>query len=360
MDPYKLLLLCASDMERLVAVQHWVLPPLEAERFPDVLASFADDFYRLGAARTLVKLVTETTPTMLTLCCRQFNDDNLKSLVVGVLAAKITTPFTTLQVARVVAEVANTVHKFKALETLLPCMEPLRVPALILSFVMPMDCEYSMMKVVGALCTHVADTCVPMTCRETRAILDRFPIETYKLQALCALRSFIAVDNDLGLILHAFQSHEYVDEAFDLLPCPIPPVERIAAADSSKARGPTASSLMGADDDTGARIGDEAEELRELREEVARAKEERAVALAMKTSLEDQLASRPVVIEGGGDASQDSPKCVVCLDAAKCALLDKCDHVSLCEECARAIMKRGELPCPICRVPSTGWRRIYL
>ena len=55
------------------------------------------------------------------------------------------------------------------------------------------------------------------------------------------------------------------------------------------------------------------------------------------------------------DAERDSKLCVVCLDRPKTFMSRACNHLALCEAC----IPDGASPCPVCRVATSQWDRVY-
>ena len=55
------------------------------------------------------------------------------------------------------------------------------------------------------------------------------------------------------------------------------------------------------------------------------------------------------------DAERDSKLCVVCLDRPKTFMSRACHHLALCEAC----IPDGASPCPVCRVATSQWDRVY-
>ena len=50
-----------------------------------------------------------------------------------------------------------------------------------------------------------------------------------------------------------------------------------------------------------------------------------------------------------------SPLCVVCLDRPRTFMSRACKHLALCEAC----IPDGASPCPVCRVATSQWDRVY-
>ena len=55
------------------------------------------------------------------------------------------------------------------------------------------------------------------------------------------------------------------------------------------------------------------------------------------------------------DAERDSKLCVVCLDRPRMFMSRACNHLTLCEAC----LPDGASPCPVCRVATSQWDRVY-
>lgn len=55
------------------------------------------------------------------------------------------------------------------------------------------------------------------------------------------------------------------------------------------------------------------------------------------------------------DAERDSKLCVVCLDRPRTFMSRACNHLALCEAC----IPDGASPCPVCRVATSQWDRVY-
>ena len=55
------------------------------------------------------------------------------------------------------------------------------------------------------------------------------------------------------------------------------------------------------------------------------------------------------------DAERDKHLCVVCLDRPKTFMSRACNHLALCEAC----IPDGASPCPVCRVATSQWDRVY-
>ena len=75
--------------------------------------------------------------------------------------------------------------------------------------------------------------------------------------------------------------------------------------------------------------------------------------------LHEQLLSAQAVLareqQRRLDAERDSKLCVVCLDRPKTFMSRACNHLALCEAC----IPDGASPCPVCRVATSQWGRVY-
>ena len=75
--------------------------------------------------------------------------------------------------------------------------------------------------------------------------------------------------------------------------------------------------------------------------------------------LHEQLLSAQAVLareqQRRLDAERDSKLCVVCLDRPKTFMSRACNHLALCEAC----IPDGASPCPVCRVATSQWDRVY-
>jgi hypothetical protein len=59
---------------------------------------------------------------------------------------------------------------------------------------------------------------------------------------------------------------------------------------------------------------------------------------------------------GGGEDDGDDGSCAICMDAERSTALVPCGHTLLCATCAAAVLATAAPSCPVCRVPSTGFR----
>ena len=75
--------------------------------------------------------------------------------------------------------------------------------------------------------------------------------------------------------------------------------------------------------------------------------------------LHEQLLSAQAVLareqQRRLNAERDSKLCVVCLDRPKTFMSRACKHLALCEAC----IPDGASPCPVCRVATSQWDRVY-
>ena len=75
--------------------------------------------------------------------------------------------------------------------------------------------------------------------------------------------------------------------------------------------------------------------------------------------LHEQLLSAQAVLareqQRRLDAERDSKLCVVCLDRPRTFMSRACKHLALCEAC----IPDGASPCPVCRVATSQWDRVY-
>jgi len=55
------------------------------------------------------------------------------------------------------------------------------------------------------------------------------------------------------------------------------------------------------------------------------------------------------------DTERDSKLCIVCLDRPRMFMSRACNHLTLCEAC----LPDGASPCPVCRVETSQWDRVY-
>ena len=55
------------------------------------------------------------------------------------------------------------------------------------------------------------------------------------------------------------------------------------------------------------------------------------------------------------EAERDSKLCVVCLDRPRMFMSRACNHLTLCDAC----IPDGASPCPVCRVATPQWDRVY-
>lgn len=369
MDPLKLLRAIPSDSYKVETLRGWRLERVGDFQFCDLLGTFTSPSYMVSAARILIDALPETTAAVMLICAADCHSDSYTAELVRVMSAKITEPFSVPVVVGVMSTVTNDSYKIDVLTLLVDCMVPIDSAPFIGNVVGAMHNDSYRVKAVRLL-SHRLDPGLTISGSQAKEILGHFANDSYKIEALRSFRPWIGDDAGNEVILHAFRLQSYLIEATKILAGsvsrPRPPVV------SNKASGlgatlSVSAGAIGAEQDTINRNNcsndnNNDEEIRELREEVARAKEERAIALAMKASLEDQIASRPVAIEdaGGGEAAQESPKCVVCMDAAKCILPDGCDHLSLCEECARGVTRDGVYSCPLCRLTSSRWRKVRI
>jgi hypothetical protein len=368
MDPLKLLRAIPSDRYKVETLRGWRLERVGDFQFCDLLGTFTSPSYMVSAARILIDALPETTAAVMLICAADCHSDSYTAELVRVISAKITEPFSVPVVVGVMSTVTNDSYKIDVLTLLVDCMVPIDSAPFIGNVVGAMRNDSYRVQAV-LLLSHRLDPALTISGSQAKEILGHFANDSYKIEALRSLRPWIGDDAGNEVIMHAFRQ-SYLIEATKILAGsvsrPRPPVV------SNKASGlgatlSVSAGAIGAEQETISRNNcsndnNHDEEIRELREEVARAKEERAIALAMKASLEDQIASRPVAIEdaGGGEAAQESPKCVVCMDAEKCVLPNACNHISLCEECARTLLRNGVVSCPICRVESAGWRKVYV
>ena len=75
--------------------------------------------------------------------------------------------------------------------------------------------------------------------------------------------------------------------------------------------------------------------------------------------LHEQLLSAQAVLARDQqrrlDAERDKHLCIVCLDRPKTFMSRACKHLTLCEAC----IPDGASPCPVCRVATSQWDRVY-
>ena len=75
--------------------------------------------------------------------------------------------------------------------------------------------------------------------------------------------------------------------------------------------------------------------------------------------LHEKLLSAQAVVfreqQRRAEAERDSKLCVVCLDRPKTFMSRACKHLALCEAC----IPDGASPCPVCRVATSQWDRVY-
>ena len=75
--------------------------------------------------------------------------------------------------------------------------------------------------------------------------------------------------------------------------------------------------------------------------------------------LHEQLLSAQAVLARDQqrrlDAERDKHLCIVCLDRPKTFMSRACNHLALCEAC----IPDGASPCPVCRVATSQWDRVY-
>ena len=75
--------------------------------------------------------------------------------------------------------------------------------------------------------------------------------------------------------------------------------------------------------------------------------------------LHEKLLSAQAVVfreqQRRAEAERDSKLCVVCLDRPKTFMSRACNHLALCEAC----IPDGASPCPVCRVATSQWDRVY-
>ena len=54
------------------------------------------------------------------------------------------------------------------------------------------------------------------------------------------------------------------------------------------------------------------------------------------------------------DVKDEEFTCSICLENKKCCILVPCNHLATCFTCAKTLKDKGEVLCPLCRVPSTS------